>query len=266
MKINILSLPKIEFSHIYKAPSYKHHIGKRKNFIEISYVKEGSVVITTQDKSYTLKKGDVLCNLYTKPILVTIEDFHCHHTVGATMAFQKEASADSIFLPFVIRAESDTAKICNIIDTLVQKQGSYENSSLKNSAIFLDLLCEIDKINRKNRKNHLPSEQIYTERAKRYIQENIQSAITQTSVAEEIGISPGYLCHIFKKAEGVTVMQYINKLKLENIRLLIENKNMHLYEAAAIYGYNDPNYVSRLYKKLFGYNITDKPTVATKII
>ena len=36
------------------------------------------------------------------------------------------------------------------------------------------------------------------------------------------------------------------------------NENIHLYEAALIYGYKDPNYVSSLHKKLFGYNITEK--------
>ena len=38
----------------------------------------------------------------------------------------------------------------------------------------------------------------------------------------------------------------------------MDNLNLNLYEAAAMYGDKDPNYVSRLYKELFGYNITDE--------
>ena len=57
----------------------------------------------------------------------------------------------------------------------------------------------------------------------------------------------------------MTVMRYVNTLKLENIKTLMDNANLKLYEAAAIYGYSDPNYVSRLYKQLFGYNISEKP-------
>ena len=60
-------------------------------------------------------------------------------------------------------------------------------------------------------------------------------------------------------------MRYINKLKLENIKALMDNANMHLYEVAAMYGYNDPNYVSRLYKQLFGYSISHKPKVHFEI-
>ena len=33
--------------------------------------------------------------------------------------------------------------------------------------------------------------------------------------------------------------------------------NFDLYKAAEFFGYSDPSYVSRLYKKLFGSNITD---------
>ena len=39
----------------------------------------------------------------------------------------------------------------------------------------------------------------------------------------------------------------------------METKKLPLYEAATMYGYSDPNYVSRLYKKMFGFNITDVP-------
>ena len=69
------------------------------------------------------------------------------------------------------------------------------------------------------------------------------------------------ICTVFKRTEGTTVMRYINRTKLENIKALMEHNNLRLYEAAALYGYADPNYVSRLFKQLFGYNITEKPRV-----
>ena len=134
------------------------------------------------------------------------------------------------------------------------------------AAKFLELLCAIDRCNRTAQNKNLPSELLYTERAKDYIQRNINTSITQNAVAAHLGISPEYLCTVFKKTEGTTMIKYINMLKLESIKTLIDNTNMHLYEAAAMYGYSDPNYVSRLHKQLFGYNITDKSYVHPEIL
>ena len=53
------------------------------------------------------------------------------------------------------------------------------------------------------------------------------------------------------------LMTYINRMKLDKIRQLMANERMHLKNAAAIYGYGDPNYVSRIYEKYYGKNITD---------
>jgi len=64
------------------------------------------------------------------------------------------------------------------------------------------------------------------------------------------------LCSVFKKVEGISFQKYVNYEKLEAIKNLMEKEPVHLYEAAALFGYTDPNYVSRLFKKYYGYNIT----------
>ena len=46
------------------------------------------------------------------------------------------------------------------------------------------------------------------------------------------------------------------ELKLENVRNLMETRNIPLWQAAAQYGFSDPNYVSKLYKKYYNDNIT----------
>ena len=83
-------------------------------------------------------------------------------------------------------------------------------------------------------------------------------SITQKSVAQYLSITPEYLCSVFKKVEGISFQKYVNYEKLEAIKNLIEKEQAHLYEAATLFGYSDPNYVSRLFKKYYGYNITDK--------
>ena len=102
-----------------------------------------------------------------------------------------------------------------------------------------------------------PGDRLYAGRAKNYIYEHINEPISQRDVAKHLGISPEYLCYVFRRSEGRSLIRFSNELKLENIRDLIATKGLTLSKAAVQYGYSDPNYVSRLYKKYFNKNITD---------
>ena len=55
----------------------------------------------------------------------------------------------------------------------------------------------------------------------------------------------------------MSLITFVNQAKLSRIRTEMERENLRLYEASMRYGYQDPNYVSRLYKRYFGKNITD---------
>ena len=257
--VEILTLPDIIFSHFYKADTYQNRFPVSKNFLEISYVADGSIDLQVGNNKFCAKKGDVICFLHNDETTVTAKDFHCHHTIGAIVNWDFSSDEqNSLLLPIVTPAENNNTNIRRIIDDFIRNQIEYKTSKALGAAKFLELLCVIDKCNRKAQIADIPSELMYAKRAKEYIQQNINNCITQNSVAEHLGISPEYLCTVFKKTEGTTIMRYINKLKLENIKTLMDHTNMRLYEAAAMYGYSDPNYVSRLYKQLFGYNITEK--------
>jgi AraC-like DNA-binding protein len=53
-------------------------------------------------------------------------------------------------------------------------------------------------------------------------------------------------------------MRFINETKLARIRLMMESKGISLHQAALQYGFADPNYVSRLYKKYYGRALTEE--------
>ncbi len=257
--VEIKSLPDILFSHIYKADHYHNSFPVRESFLEVSYIAEGSFELEVGRERFYAQKGDVVCLFHNKETLIKTDQFHSHHTVGVKVNWTFSSDERGLLLPTVTPANN--ANICQLIDNFIHNQIVYKESKTLGAVKFLELLCAIDKCNRNAQNKNLPSEFLYTKRAKEYIQRNIHSCITQSSVASYLGISPEYLCTVFKKTEGITVMKYINKLKLESIKTLIDNTSIHLYEAAAMYGYTDPNYVSRLHKQLFGYNITDKPMI-----
>lgn len=258
--VEIQSLPQIRFAHAYEPSEYHGKLPKRENFIEITYVAQGSLLYQNGSEIILAEEGDVLCNLYKNEISIHADHFHSHHTAGASVSFSiLENVMDHLYLPVHTKASADTQIICRLIDQLIYNPSCYIGSPAKGAGWFLRILSEIDTCNRTSN-TPLFGEQLYVEKVKDYIHHHIHSPITQREVAAYLNLSPGYLCSIFKKAEHTTLLQYINRKKLEGIRLLMQQKNLRLNEAATLFGYSDANYVSRLHKKLFQYNITDKPT------
>ena len=258
--IDISSLPKVNFAHVYRTDSYFNIFSETENLIEITYVAEGELKINDNGiKGYTASKGDVICLLHSGTNLVFSHDYHCHHTVAASVKWSAtDDEAAGLCLPIVTPASTDTGKIREMIDSIIHKQEMYKTVSVKGAAKFLDLLCAIDKCNRKAEQFDVPSTTVYVQRAKEYVHRNIHKPILQNTVAEHLGISSGYLCALFKKTEGTTLMKYINKTKLESMKAMMDIEKMHLKDVAPLFGYSDPNYVSRLFKQIFGYNITEQ--------
>ena len=121
----------------------------------------------------------------------------------------------------------------------------------------MELLCAIDACNREQNKPLVPAETVYASRAKEAVFSRMHLPVSQRQIAAQLGITPEYLCTVFKKAEGVSFIKYCNTAKLRALRVLMEKEGVPLYRAAAMYGYSDANYVSKLFKKYFGYNITN---------
>ena len=252
-------IPCVKFAHAYRADSYFHTFSEKENSMEICCISSGTLSIFYNGEEYVAKKGDIVVIPFNRDrITVRADAYHEHHTVFADLKWSRQSNINGLYLPLITPAEYNTKSAANIIDTLITNQLLFKNSRTKGGVKLLELLVEIDKCNRRHKESNLPSEIMYAERAKEYVQNNLFRPITQREVAQYLSVSPEYLCAVFKRAEGISFLKYVNYEKLEAIRNLIEDKSSHLYEASSLLGYSDPNYVSRLFKKYYGYNITDK--------
>ena len=263
--IEILSLPKLRFAHIHQAERYHHHLAPNPHFLEISYIAEGSLTATFDEGKITVEKGDISC-FHAVPVTIDTSSFHCHHTFCVDVDWRAVPNPNHLLLPPVTKAGHMTSEIEGLIDDFIYNPHLYDEKPERVAWNLFNILHKIDECNRASDNTDYPAGYIMVQRAKKYIHRNIYTPLTQTEVAAHLGITPSYLCNIFKSTEGTTVMKYINQIKLQNIRNLIETRDMKLYEAAAMFGYSDPNYVSSLYHKIFGHTITSKPNKSKKLI
>jgi len=86
----------------------------------------------------------------------------------------------------------------------------------------------------------------------KYIQENYKKNITLSELAEYVRLSKNHLCMLFKQEIGENFTDYVNKLRINEAKLLITEKNFQVKEASYEVGINNERYFCKLFKKFTG--------------
>jgi len=254
--LKVKGIPKILFAHKYGAVDYSASIPAFSGRIEITSVIDGELTVTQDGATYTARRGDVLCNFYRSEMTVRSTGYHSHITVCFSVDVEPIEESKLQKACYFAKELGNNDACIGIIDRIIRTHLMYPESQLKISGLFLQLLGELDSLS--NRQDGCsPSDRHYVARAKRYIYDNISTPIQQKDIAAFLGVTPEHLCSVFKRCEGRSVIRYINEIKLMNVRDLMEKKGATLSQAAPQLGFTDPNYVSRLYKKYYGRNLTD---------
>ncbi|MCH4887694.1 response regulator [Acidaminobacter sp. JC074] len=86
-----------------------------------------------------------------------------------------------------------------------------------------------------------------------YVIENLSNPdFAITDIAENFNFSYDYTCRIFKKNIGISLGDYILKVRMEEAHKLLIKEEIKTTELALKCGYSDPGYFSKVFKKYFG--------------
>lgn len=110
-------------------------------------------------------------------------------------------------------------------------------------------LQEIIYVIKSNRKRI--NREVY-ESAIEYILNNYNKNITLEDIAKHVHVSPYYFSHGFKEYIGVSFVEYLKKLRIEEAKKLLLNTNMSIGKVCNRVGYSDPHYFSRVFKSVMG--------------
>ena len=93
--------------------------------------------------------------------------------------------------------------------------------------------------------------------ARRYFNEHYNEPISIQDYAESRNMSVCYFQRNFKQIVKHTPMQYLLTIRVNNAASLLETTDYSMAEIAAIVGYEDPLYFSRLFRKIKGVSPRD---------
>ncbi|AQS11426.1 putative response regulatory protein [Clostridium saccharobutylicum] len=89
-----------------------------------------------------------------------------------------------------------------------------------------------------------------------FILNNVENEVTLSTIASYMDMNKNYLCEIFKKKTGMSLLDYMTKVKMERAKKMLRESEDRSYEIADKLGYRDPEYFSRLFKKYSGMSPT----------
>lgn len=90
-----------------------------------------------------------------------------------------------------------------------------------------------------------------------YIEKNYMKELSLEVLAEEFGLTPNYLCRIFKNSTGMKLTYYINQVRIEGAKKLIRNTNMRAHEISEVVGFASASYFSTIFKQITGQTVSE---------
>lgn len=85
-----------------------------------------------------------------------------------------------------------------------------------------------------------------------YINQNFGSIHHISQIADQFYISRFHLCRVFKEAMKMTVVDYLNRVRIKNACQYLRASDKDMGEICLLCGFHDPAYFSNVFKKITG--------------
>lgn len=93
-------------------------------------------------------------------------------------------------------------------------------------------------------------------KALEYVYQNYAQNVSLQDIAAYVGLSENYLSNLFKREMNESMVSFINKVRIEKAKQLLENQNLKVNEIAEEVGFRNATYLSTMFKKVTGMSIS----------
>lgn len=85
---------------------------------------------------------------------------------------------------------------------------------------------------------------------KKYIDLNYREPVNLDGLAQMSHLNKYYLSHIFKEQTGLSPIEYLNKTRIKNAKILLKSTNYSISEISTFTGFSSQSYFSQRFKKI----------------
>lgn len=219
--------------------------------IEILYFIGGECSVVNGSEEIKATKGDIIIinsedihgirfyNGYAQYILV-----HLDHTFCETMGFH---TSDTRFKKII--RDPEISKI--MVDALAEQkeQALYYQESIKIMMLSLLLLLFRRHIVKDHKEEKASNKIKMTKRIIKYIGKHYDEQISVQDLEAHCRYSRFYISRAFKETTGLTIMTYLNDVRIEKAKSLLQSSNLSMNEIATLCGFESQSYFGKVFKR-----------------
>ena len=220
---------------------------------KLFYIIDGEIVIETKKESFTAVAGDL--------VLIPAGTKHNFHLSNLNYAKKYWLhvdifSGDKNFfnqysLPYKIHVGNN-----DYLEGLFQSiLRIYKSTSLWDKLSVTSMLCSILAFYAEQgsyKDNYAYYDEI--DNTINYIKENYSARFTLEDLSKIASLSPSYFVRKFKERTGYSPLQYVNVLKIDKAKTMIEQSNETINSIMEKLGFLDSAHFSKLFKSYTGYS------------
>jgi AraC-like DNA-binding protein/mannose-6-phosphate isomerase-like protein (cupin superfamily) len=251
------------------------------DFIEIAYVISGQGLHRIGAREYAVAKGDLFLinydiphefrslpggrgklevyNCIFKPAFLDYTMINCRDFTDITHHFLfrslfPEESTDRADIKLLAR---DSWEIAELYEKMYREYQLQDQGYLEIlRAYVIELLIRIFRLYRAGmpeQNNELQHRRMVTmEKIIQYMKQNYAADLKLADFAMMAFLSRNYFCQLFKDTTGVTVSEYLQKIRVEEACRLLQGSDKKVIEIAGEVGYSDLKHFNMVFKKITG--------------
>ncbi len=222
---------------------------------KIYYVLRGELCVEALGKTLIAGAGDV--------ILIPSGIKHSYHLTSLGYAekywfhFDLRLGQSNFFsftdLPYIkhLGERNDLYELCELI--VSKGEDTPAKKLLRSSAILSVVATYIEGVEYRSTE---PKNKDETDEVIDYIKKNYFERFTLESLASRANLAPNYFAKKFKEKTGHPPLKYINILRVEKAKFLLEYSDEPINKIMETVGFSDFAHFTKLFKKETGYSPT----------
>lgn len=226
---------------------------------EIYYMKEGSCTYHIEDYTYKVLAGDV--------ILIPGRTSH-RTTYGGVAHTRLLVNCSDAYIPVPVLERlgaigylyRNRKAISQLEELFAKIEHEYSHADALSTEVLKCFTAELMFVILRHKNEHevMKEGNDLVVTVQEYIQNNYMNEVKLSAMAELLSVSQEHLSRVFKQEAGIGFKEYLVQFRLHKAEDMLKHETGRaVSEVAYACGFNDGNYFSYIFKKVYGVSPTE---------